>query len=65
MNFDQWIALATLAAGMIVQIAISLKIDHRLKHLEKRIDEADVAVARVDTKLEERTDPRKLRAVEG
>lgn len=50
---DQWIAFITLGSGIAAQIVLSLKIDNRLKTLEREI-------VRLETKVEERTSPKKL-----
>lgn len=54
---EQWFAVCTLGAGIATQIFISLKIDKRLAALEREI-------VRVDTKIDERTSPKKLVIVE-
>jgi len=64
MTFEQWIAVGGIAAGMIAQISLSLRIDHRLNRIEKTALENAKDISGVSARLEERTNPRQLRVVE-
>lgn len=57
---DQWIAFITLGSGIAAQIVLSLKIDNRLKTLERRLKTLEREIVRLETKVEERTSPKKL-----
>ena len=58
------IAVGGIAAGMIAQISLSLRIDHRLNRIEKTALENAKDISGVSARLEERTNPRQLRVVE-